>query len=175
MSRALRLLPVFVLLLLVAGFVWRLSNPADTAVRSQLVGERVPEFKLPPAMPGKPGLASADLASGQPRLVNIFASWCIPCRVEAPVLDRLHRRGVPIDAIAIRDRPEDVAAFLDRYGDPFERIGSDANSRVQLALGSSGVPESFIVDGDGIIRYQHVGPIAPSDVPRILAEMEEAR
>ena len=175
MSRALRLLPVVLLLLLVAGFVWRLANPADPVVRSQLVGEPIPRFQLPPAVPGKPGLSSADLAAGEPRLVNIFASWCIPCRVEAPVLEQLHRSGVPIDAIAIRDRPQDVAAFLREYGDPFQRIGSDDNSRVQLALGSSGVPESFVVDGRGIIRYQHVGPIAPADVPMILSEMEKAR
>lgn len=175
MSAPLRLLPVVLLLLLVAAFVWRLASPADPTVRSQLVGQQVPQFELPPALPGKPGLSSADLATGEPRLVNIFASWCIPCRVEAPVLDELHRRGVLIDAIAIRDRPEDVAAFLRQHGDPFQRIGSDDNSRVQLALGSSGVPESFVVDGRGVIRYQHVGPIAPADVTTILAEMEKAR
>ena len=175
MNRALRLLPVALLLLLVAGFIWRLSNPADPAVRSQLVGDPIPRFQLPPAVPGKPGLSSADLAAGEPRLLNVFASWCIPCIVEAPVLEQLQRSGVPIDAIAIRDRPEDVAAFLQRHGDPFQRIGSDDNSRVQLALGSSGVPESFVVDGRGIIRYQHVGPIAPADVPMILAEMDKAR
>ncbi len=75
----------------------------------------------------------------------------------------LKRQGVPIDAIAVRDRPEDVAAFLARHGDPFDRIGADPESRVQLALGSSGVPETFIVDGRGIIRYQHMGPIEPGD------------
>ena len=133
------------------------------------------DSSLPPAVPGTAGLSSADLATGEPRLVNIFASWCIPCRVEAPVLEQLAEAGVPIDAIAIRDRPEDVAAFLAQYGNPFQRIGSDENSRVQLALGSSGVPESFVVDGRGIIRYQHVGPLAPADVPAILREMEEAR
>jgi cytochrome c biogenesis protein CcmG/thiol:disulfide interchange protein DsbE len=82
---------------------------------------------------------------------------------------------VAIDAIAIRDRPDDVAAFLASRGDPFDRIGSDENSRVQLALGSSGVPESFVVDGRGIIRYQHIGPIEPADVPTILAQIEKAR
>jgi cytochrome c biogenesis protein CcmG, thiol:disulfide interchange protein DsbE len=105
----------------------------------------------------------------------LFASWCVPCIAEAPVLTELQRRGVVIDAIAIRDRPEDVAAFLASHGDPFDRIGSDDNSRVQLALGSSGVPESFVVDGRGIIRYQHIGPIEPSDMPVILAELEKAR
>jgi cytochrome c biogenesis protein CcmG/thiol:disulfide interchange protein DsbE len=135
----------------------------------------VPVFALPAAIAGKPGLASADFALGRPRLLNLFASWCVPCIAEAPMLAELQRRGVAIDAIAIRDRPEDVAGFLASHGDPFARIGADDNSRVQLALGSSGVPESFVVDGRGIIRYQHIGPIDPGDIPLILAELEKAR
>jgi cytochrome c biogenesis protein CcmG/thiol:disulfide interchange protein DsbE len=161
--------------LLVAAVAWRLATPKDDRVASNLDGQRIPAFALPPALPGKPGLASADLATGAPRLVNIFASWCVPCAAEAPVLLDLARRGVPIDAIAIRDRPEDVAAFLARYGDPFARIGSDARSQVQIALGSSGVPESFVIDGKGVIRAQHIGPIMPQDVPGILQAMEAAK
>ena len=175
MSRWLRLLPIVLLALVVAALVWRLANPQDTRVPSRLAGQPVPQFALPPALPNKPGLASGDLANGQPRLLNVFASWCVPCIAEAPVLSELKRRGVAIDAIAIRDRPEDVAAFLASHGDPFDRIGSDDNSRVQLALGSSGVPESFVIDGRGIIRYQHIGPIEPGQVPVILAELEKAR
>ena len=175
MSRALRLLPVGLLLLVVGLLVWRLAIPGETKIRSRLAGKPVPAFTLPEALPGKPTLASADLATGRPQLLNIFASWCVPCIAEARVLDRLHRRGVPIAAIAIRDRPEDVAAFLARHGDPFSRIGSDRTSQVQLALGSSGVPESFVVDGRGIIRHQHIGEIKPKDVPAILAELEKAR
>ena len=87
----------------------------------------------------------------------------------------LKRRGIAIDAIAVRDRPEDVAAFLARHGDPFERIGADPDSRVQLALGSSGVPETFVVDGRGVIRYQHLGPIAADDMATIIAEWEAAK
>ncbi len=175
MSRWLRLTPVALLALVLGALVWRLAHPEDTTIRSRLAGQAVPEFALPPVLPGKPGLASGDLAKGEPRLLNVFASWCVPCIAEARVLDELKRRGVGIDAIAIRDRPEDVADFLARYGDPFERIGSDDNSRVQLALGSSGVPESFIVDGRGVIRYQHVGPVKPADVPAILAVLEKAQ
>lgn len=175
MSRWLRLAPVVLLVLVLAALAWRLAHPEDTTIRSRLAGKPVPEFALPPALPGKPGLASADLARGQPRLLNVFASWCVPCIAEAPLLADLKRRGAAIDAIAIRDRPQDVAEFLARHGDPFERIGSDDNSRVQLALGSSGVPESFVVDGRGRIRYQHVGPIEPADVPAILAELEAAK
>jgi len=174
-SRTLRFLPVALLVLLVAGLVWRLMNPADTAIHSQLEGKPVPTFVLPAALPGKPALSSADLAIGKPKLVNVFASWCVPCITEVGVLRRLKARGVPIEGIAVRDRPEDLAEFLARNGDPYERIGSDQRSQVQLALGSSGVPESFIVDGKGVIRFQHVGAIAAEDIPTVLAEMEKAR
>ena len=108
-------------------------------------------------------------------MINVFASWCVPCIAEAPLLMELKRQGVTIDAVAVRDKPEDLAAFLARHGDPFLAIGSDPESRVQLALGSAGVPESFIVDGRGIIRYQHMGPIEPADVPTILREWEAAK
>jgi cytochrome c biogenesis protein CcmG/thiol:disulfide interchange protein DsbE len=175
MSRALRFLPLIVLVAFVAVVIWRLDRPADEKIPSRLLGQTVPAFALAPAVPGKPGLTSVDLTTGQPRLVNIFASWCVPCIAEAPLLLELKRTGVPIDAIAIRDRPEDVANFLVRHGDPFERVGADPESRVQLAIGSSGVPESFIIDGRGIIRYQHLGPIEPGDVPTILRQWKAAK
>jgi len=175
MNQPLRLLPVLVVALLIVAFVWRLANPPTETIRSQLVGKPVPAFVLPAAVPNIPAFASDDLAGGRPRLVNVFASWCVPCIAEAPVLAELKRRGVAIDGIAVRDRPEDVAAFLDRHGNPFERIGADPTSRVQLALGSAGVPESFVVDARGVIRHQQVGPIEPGDVATILAELEKAR
>ncbi len=175
MSRALCFLPLAVLLLLVAGLVWRLANPGDSIIRSKLEGRPVPAFALPAALPNKAGLKSADLATGRPRLVNFFASWCVPCITEIKVLQELKRRGVAIDGIAVRDRSEDVADFLARRGDPYARIGSDLQSRVQIALGSSGVPESFVVDGKGVIRYQHVGAIKDTDVPLILRKLEQAR
>ena len=175
MSRAVRFAPLLLLLLVVAALVWRLATPPDRTVTSKLQGKPVPEFVLPAALPSKPGLTSGDLATGRPRLVNVFASWCVPCITEVRVLQELKARGVAIDGIAIRDRPEDVAEFLARNGDPYERIGSDAQSQVQIALGSSGVPESFLVDGRGIIRYQHIGVVEASDVPTILAQLEQAR
>lgn len=175
MSRALRWLPGGLLLLLLAGLAWRLATPPDPIVRSRQVGRPLPAFVLPAAVPAKPTLRSADLASGQPRLLNIFASWCVPCIAEARVLSELRRQGLPIDGLAIRDKPQDVVEFLRRHGDPFDRIAADYQSQVQLALGSSGVPETFIVDGKGIIRYQHVGPIEPEDVPAIVAEFWKAR
>ncbi len=175
MSRMLRFLPLLVLAAFVIAVAWRLSKPAEEEIRSQLVGQPIPTFALAPALPGRPGLGSADLAKGEPRMINVFASWCVPCIAEAPLLTELKRKGVAIDAVAVRDRPVDVAAFLARHGDPFARIGADPESRVQLALGSSGVPESFIVDGRGIIRYQHMGPIEPNDVPELLRQWEAAK
>jgi cytochrome c biogenesis protein CcmG/thiol:disulfide interchange protein DsbE len=166
-------------LIVFAGFVlavgWRLSKPPDPTVQSRLIGEKIPAFALPPMLPGRPGLASTDLGQGQKRMVNLFGSWCIPCIAEAPTLLELQERGIPIDAIALRDNPDDVADFLRSHGDPFARIGNDPVGEAQIALGSSGVPESFIVDGKGVIRYQHIGPIMPQDLPTIVAEWEKVR
>ena len=175
MSRALRFAPLALLLILLAGLVWRLATPMQTAVPSKLEGKPIPDFALPPGLAAKPGLSSRDLATGKPRIVNIFASWCVPCITEVKILQQLRAEGAMIDGIAVRDRPTDIADFLARNGDPYERIGSDEQSEVQIALGSSGVPESFIVDGRGIVRYQHIGPIEASDVPMILTRLEQAR
>ena len=174
MSRAIRFAPFGLLLLVIAALVWRLATPTDSNVPSKLEGKPVPAFNLGAALDTKPALSWRDLATGQPHLLNIFASWCVPCVSEVKLLQQLKSRGVAIDGIAIRDTPEDVTAFLARNGDPYERIGDDPQSAVQIALGSSGVPESFIVDGKGIIRYQHIGPIEPRDVPMILAKLEQA-
>ena len=135
----------------------------------------MPEFALAPAVQGRPGLSTAGYRQGQARLVNVFASWCIPCRAEAVQLEELARRGIPIDGVAVRDRPQDLAGFLATYGDLFRAIGADNDRRVQLALGSAGVPETFVVDGRGIIRHQHIGAIMPQDMASILAAYEAAR
>jgi len=99
----------------------------------------------------------------------------VPCVAEAPQLRQLAEAGAPVYGIAIRDRPEDLARFIARNGDPFRAIGGDANSSVQIALGSAGVPETFIVDGRGIIRKQHIGAINPEDVPGIMSALAEAQ
>jgi cytochrome c biogenesis protein CcmG/thiol:disulfide interchange protein DsbE len=175
MSRALRFAPLALLLLIIAALVWRLATPADTNVHSRLEGKPIPVFSLAAILPKKPGLDSSDLASGQPHLLNIFASWCVPCVTEVKVLETLKEHGVTVEGIAVRDRPGDLADFLAQNGDPYERIGSDPQSQVQISLGSSGVPESFIVDGKGVIRYQQIGPIDAADVPMILSRLEQAR
>lgn len=156
-------------------FAYQLKQPKDDFVQSAMIGKPLPEFSLKPAVGDRPGVTSAELADGEARLVNIFASWCVPCRAEAPHLEALERQGAEIVGIAIRDRPDDVAAFLAAYGNPFSRIGADDISEVQLLLGSSGVPETFVIDGRGVIRYQHIGDIREGDVAVLLAELRKAR
>jgi cytochrome c biogenesis protein CcmG, thiol:disulfide interchange protein DsbE len=174
MSRSLRFAPLAVLALIIAALVWRLATPPDTSVHSTMEDKPLPAFSLAPIVPNHPALNSSDLATGQPHILNVFASWCVPCVTEVRVLETLKQRGVHIEGIAVRDTPDDLADFLARNGDPYERIGSDLQSQVQIALGSSGVPESFIVDGKGVIRYQHIGPIEASDVPMIVQKLEQA-
>lgn len=155
-----------------AGFM--LTKPRDEFVESRMVGKELPYFALRPAVPDRPGLASGDFRTGRPRLLNIFASWCLPCIAEAPQLGQLASAGAEIDGVAIRDRPEDVAAFLRRHGNPYRAIGADDLSEVQLAIGSSGVPETFVIDGNGRIAYQHIGDIRPEHVPMLLQKLKEA-
>lgn len=175
MKRWLIWVPFAVALGLLALVGWGLYKPADRTVRSALVGERLPQFALPPIVPGKPGLATAAFATGKPRLLNVFASWCIPCIAEAPQLLKLKQAGVEIDAVAIRDTPAAIADFLARNGDPYAAIGDDKTSSVQLALGSSGVPETFVIGGDGRIVLQHVGDIRAEEVPGLIAAVRNAR
>jgi len=167
-------LPLALFLGFVILVVFGLVRPKNNDIASQMIGKPLPTFTLRAASDARPGLSSTDLAQGKPRLLNIFASWCIPCRVEAPVLEELRKQGAPIDAIAIRDHKADLAAFLKQYGNPYARIGADDVSAVQLAIGSSGVPETFVIDGKGIIRYQHIGDIRPDEVPDMLARLKEA-
>jgi cytochrome c biogenesis protein CcmG/thiol:disulfide interchange protein DsbE len=151
-----------------------LIRPADRLIQSRMVGQPLPAFSLPEALPGRATISRADFGAGQARILNVFASWCVPCIAEAPQLMALSRRGIPIDAVAIRDRPEDVARFLGQWGDPYRNIGLDKDASLQLAIGSSGVPETYVVDGRGTIRYQHIGAVNDTDLARILEKYEEA-
>jgi cytochrome c biogenesis protein CcmG/thiol:disulfide interchange protein DsbE len=175
MTRLLLWAPLALFAAFAAVVATGLVRPQDNAIASRLIGEPMPRFALPQATAARPGLGSVDLAGGAPKLVNVFASWCLPCAIEAPQLDRLARAGVPVFGIAIRDRSVDLDRFLRRNGNPYRRIGLDKDSSVQLALGSSGVPETFVVDGRGVIRYQHIGEIRPENLPMIMRALERAR
>lgn len=167
--------PLFLFALFIGLAAYQLTQSKDEFVASGMVGEELPYFDLPPAMDGVEGVSNATFADGQPRLLNIWASWCLPCIAEAPHLESLERQGVEIVGVAIRDRPEDIARFLAQHGNPYSRIGRDDLSEVQLAIGSSGVPETFVIDGEGVIRYQHIGDVRASDVPVLLEQLEQAR
>ena len=164
---------------LVAGlfgaFYIGLKNPDDHIIASQMVGLSLPEFDAIPAMPDQPGARTADFRDGKPRLLNIFASWCVPCVQEIPVLLQLKAQGVEIVGVAVHDTSPDLARFLGENGNPYARVGLDQAGRAQMAFGSAGVPETFVVDGRGKILHQYVGPVAPEDVPKLIAMLGKAR
>lgn len=168
-------LPLALFVVFVGLVASQLIHPASTDVPSEMIGKPMPQFELKPMVSSHPGLSTANLQDGKPHLLNVFASWCVPCAVEAPQLGQLRAAGADIVGVAIRDRRADAEAFLKRNGDPFTRIGSDPVSSVQLGIGSSGVPETFVIDGRGTIRYQHIGDIRPEDVPMLLQKLAEAR
>jgi cytochrome c biogenesis protein CcmG/thiol:disulfide interchange protein DsbE len=130
-------------------------------VPSPLVGKPVPQFTLPPVKGETEGFSSVDL-TGQVALVNVFASWCVPCRAEHPILMDLEQRGaVPIYGIDYKDKPDDAAQWLDRMGNPYRRAGADLDGRVSIDWGVYGVPETFLVDAQGRIVLKQVGPMTP--------------
>ncbi|WP_315759893.1 DsbE family thiol:disulfide interchange protein [Sphingomonas sp. Y38-1Y] len=175
MRRMLIWVPLAVFAALAGVALYGLYRPDNTTIRSALVGKPLPDFRLAPIAPGKPGLAAADLKGGGVRLLNVFGSWCIPCIAEAPQLMALKQRGVEIDAIAIRDTAPAVQRFLTENGDPYARVGDDPRSQVQLSLGSSGVPETFVIDTSGKIAHQHIGPINAGDIDDIMKAIEDAK
>ena len=175
MKRLWLILPLALFGLFIGLAAYQMTQPKDEFVRSTMIGKPLPAFDLPGATDEAPRVASAYFADGQPRLLNVWATWCVPCIAEAPQLEELAERGVPIVGVAIRDEPEAIARFLENYGNPYEVIARDDIAELQLGLGSSGIPETFVVDGDGIIRYQHIGDIRADDVDEIYAAWEDAR
>ncbi len=133
-------------------------------VPSMLVGRRVPPFSLP-GLPGSPSLSDADLATGtHPVVVNFFASWCVPCIEEVPALAMLRDAGVTLVGIAYKDQAAKTAAFLDRHGNPYTRLAADAPGQVAIDWGTTGVPETFVIDKAGIVRWHFAGPLTPAEV-----------
>ncbi|MSO64753.1 MAG: DsbE family thiol:disulfide interchange protein [Alphaproteobacteria bacterium] len=124
-------------------------------IPSALIGHPVPEFDLPAVQGRSLGLSSADLRRGEPVLVNVFASWCIPCREEHPLLMELTRGGrVMVYGINQRDDPANAERWLATFGDPYRRTGADLSGRVSIDWGVYGVPETFVVDGSGCIQFK---------------------
>ena len=132
-------------------------------VSNPLLGKPVPDFALPPLDNGQ-GVARANLAGGHPVLINFFASWCIPCRIEHPELMRLSQEGLALWGIAYKDKPDAARAFLARNGNPFARVAQDEPGRAAIEWGVTGVPETFLVDGAGIVRWRFPGPLTPEIV-----------
>jgi len=162
----LALLPLAVLAGLIALFALNIDRD-PSLVRSALIDKPAPQFSLP-AVPGLPvpGFDTAGLR-GQVTIVNVFASWCVPCRDEHPVLEALRQKtGAPIYGLNQKDAAENATAFLARLGNPYDAVGADADGRASIDWGVYGVPETFIVDARGIIRFKHTGPLTMADIDR---------
>jgi cytochrome c biogenesis protein CcmG/thiol:disulfide interchange protein DsbE len=161
MKRFLFLLPILVFagVFIALGFALR-RDPSR--LPSVLIDKPLPHFALSAVRPNDGGLSSADFR-GRPMLLNVFASWCVSCRVEHPVLLELKAEGVPIAGLDWKDKAVDGAQYLHDNGDPYAKVGNDASGRTGIDLGVTGVPETFIVDRYGKVRYKQVGPIAPED------------
>ena len=162
MRRWLYLLPVAVFALMAVGFYVGLNRDPDV-LPSPLIDEPAPQFDLPPLPGSNKGLSTADLKGGV-SLVNVFASWCVPCRAEHKTLSAFAAlKRVPVYGIDYKDKPKAVAEWLAEFGNPYTQIGAD-DGQVAIAWGVYGVPETFLVDGAGRIRYKHVGPLTQSDI-----------
>lgn len=161
MRRLFFLLPVVLFAGVVAAFIVGLGRD-PSRLPSMLINKPLPVFDLPPVRPGDSGLKSSDI-QGEPRMLNVFASWCVSCRVEHPVLLALKERGVPIDGLDWKDKAAAAAAYLVANGDPYARVGNDEPGRAGIDLGVAGVPETFIIDRRGRVRYKQIGPISPDD------------
>jgi cytochrome c biogenesis protein CcmG/thiol:disulfide interchange protein DsbE len=150
-----------------AGLFWFALQSGDPSrLPSALVGKEVPPFSLPPIEGFSPdgggaeGLVAADLAKGQPTILNVWASWCVPCQAEHPLLMQLAKEsGVRLYGINYKDDPAAARRFLGRLGNPFARVGADRSGRTAIDFGVYGVPETYVISGDGRIAYRHVGPL----------------
>jgi cytochrome c biogenesis protein CcmG/thiol:disulfide interchange protein DsbE len=181
--RAALFFPLAVFALLVALFFVRLYAGDASRIPSALIGKQVPTFVLPPleGLQGVPGLTNEDLRQGHVSVVNVFASWCAPCHIEHPTLmvlardEGLKAKGVRIVGLTYKDEPLNALKFLKEDGNPFAQIGVDQPGRVAIDFGVYGVPETFIVRGDGAIAYKFVGPLTAEAVQTtLIPEIEKA-
>jgi cytochrome c biogenesis protein CcmG/thiol:disulfide interchange protein DsbE len=174
MRRAAVFIPLAVFLALAAVFLFRIGGD-HSVVPSALIGKPAPQLALP-ALDGanRPALDPASF-KGNVTLVNVWASWCAPCRVEHPLLVRLAKdQRIRVAGINYKDQPANALKFLSSLGNPFAAIGADAAGRAAIEWGVYGVPETFLVGRDGLIKYKQVGPITPENLSRLLAEIEKA-
>ena len=162
------------LLIVVVGVAWVLRPERPQLVTGAMVGRPVPDFGLPGLDATHPGLSVTDLRQGSVTVVNLFASWCLPCRLEAPQLKTLADRGVIVHGIAIADKSLDIDKFLSKNGNPYRRIGLDPDRRVSAAFRSTGVPETYVISGQGVVLVQRSGPLRPEDIAPLLAEIKGA-
>jgi len=163
MNRALYVLPALGFAVVAAFLFYSLNEPAPDVLSSAMIGKPVPQLVLPPLDSGTPKFGPRELAAGHVTVVNVFASWCAPCRTEAPTLARLAAsHDVVLYGLVQKDVPAKVRAFLGEVGNPFQRIALDADGRASIEWGVYGVPETFVIDGRGVIRARFVGAITDS-------------
>lgn len=188
------MLPFVVFAGLASLFFMRLGAGDPSRVPSPLIGHPVPSFSLPPlpgrtALLGAPpapdgssavGLDAAALRAGHVTLVNVFASWCAECHDEHGILmalaksPRLKELGIPIDGIVYKDKAEDARRYLGAKGDPYAAVGEDRTGRTAIDFGVYGVPETFVVKGDGTLAYKLIGPVTPDNIGTLEAEIDRA-
>jgi len=161
MNRWIYLLPAAGFAVLALFLFKSLWSPAPNLVPSALLNKPAPRLVLPALDEQTPGFSPADLAAGHVSVVNVFASWCAPCRTEAPQLAELAKLpGIALYGMTQKDKPPATRAFLDEVGNPFSRIVRDDDGRASIEWGVYGVPETYVVDGKGIIRLKYVGPLS---------------
>ena len=173
MRRLLPFAPLAVLLALVGLFAFYALGRDPRVKPDALVGQPLPQITTPTLVGGEAVPLRAAVEG--PTLVNVFASWCAPCEVEHPELIRLRDAGVRIVGLAYKDDPVKTAAFLQRLGDPFAQVLVDRDGRAGVELGISGVPETFLVGSDGVVRAKHVGPLTPQVAGTLLEQARSLR
>ena len=160
MKRLVYLLPITGFALLAIFLFKSLWSPSPSLVPSVLINKPAPRLVLPGLDAQTAAFTPADLAAGHVSVVNVFASWCAPCRTENDQLTSLSKLpGVALYGISQKDKPAATRAFLDEVGNPFTRISRDDDGRASIEWGVYGVPETYVVDGKGIIRLKYVGPL----------------